>query len=257
MGSRRLAELKMKTIIVVLSTLNFLNSAKALSIRYGVPIAPLETIDIPEQGPGILIPESSRSLASITTPYAYNYGNAGGVSSIARPLETITIPEQGPGFLIPESSRRLASSSYDNGYYGVPIAPLETIDIPEQGPGILIPPEASRSLTSQPFTTFSNHLAPPAFAPVSASYSPVQYHYGYQIANSARQETRDLNGVTHGFYSYLDPNGIQQRVDYVADDGGYRVLGNPPVVQDTPEVARAKAEFFKAYQAALDANNAL
>merc|ERR1711881_787834 len=149
MGSRRLAELKMKTIIVVLSTLNFLNSAKALSIRYGVPIAPLETIDIPEQGPGILIPESSRSLVPITTPYAYNYGNAGGVSSIARPLETITIPEQGPGFLIPESSRSLASITtpyaynYGNagGVYNYGNAggvssiarPLETITIPEQG----------------------------------------------------------------------------------------------------------------------------
>ena len=57
-----------------------------------------------------------------------------------------------------------------------------------------------------------------------------------------------LDGTTRGFYSYVDANGDLQRVDYIADPvNGYQVLQNP-VVQDTPEVAAAKAQFFKLYQ---------
>ena len=71
--------------------------------------------------------------------------------------------------------------------------------------------------------------------------------YSYQIrdGSSLRQETRETNGLTRGFYSYMDPNGILQRVDYVSDPlNGYKVLSEP-MIKDTPEVAKAKADFFK------------
>ena len=80
--------------------------------------------------------------------------------------------------------------------------------------------------------------------------------YSYQIrdGSSLRQETRETNGLTRGFYSYMDPNGILQRVDYVSDPlNGYKVLSEP-MIKDTPEVAKAKADFFKAYQEALNVN---
>ena len=52
----------------------------------------------------------------------------------------------------------------------------------------------------------------------------------------------------------MDPNGILQRVDYVSDPlNGYKVLSEP-MIKDTPEVAKAKADFFKAYQEALNVN---
>ena len=108
---------------------------------------------------------------------------------------------------------------------------LQTIDLPEKGPGFIIPNDAQKS----------------------SSPNEVLYSYQIQDGNSIRQETRETNGMTRGFYSYFDPNGILQRVDYVSDPiNGYQVLSEP-MVKDTPEVAQAKAEFFKAYQAALDA----
>ena len=63
-----------------------------------------------------------------------------------------------------------------------------------------------------------------------------------------------LNGVTKGSYSYVDPNGVLQKVDYIADPvNGYQVLQDPVTfLQDTPEVAEAKAQFFRLYQEQLD-----
>jgi len=112
-----------------------------------------------------------------------------------------------------------------------------------------------------------------------------QFSFGYQNINSARQETKDAFGVTRGSYQYVDANNVVQTVHYTADDiNGFRVaatnvpvapaaapLGLPvapevpvaaplvaPVftgvapepVQDTPEVAAAKAEHLALLEAA-------
>jgi hypothetical protein len=91
-----------------------------------------------------------------------------------------------------------------------------------------------------------------------------QYTYGYSGGPSAKVETRTLDGVTRGGYSYVDGNGIVQSASYVADDvNGFRVAatnipvgpnpltahnvvvspvaGGSHVVADTPEVFAAKA----------------
>ena len=112
------------------------------SSRYGVPqsISPLQTIDIPEQGSGFLIPPelvSSRSLAlnhpSITTSdYGVPIAPVAPVKPFA-PLQTIDLPEQGLGFLIPPQIRDAAQQVTSNNYYnapittsiyGIPIAPV-------------------------------------------------------------------------------------------------------------------------------------
>ncbi|CAG2067446.1 unnamed protein product, partial [Timema podura] len=98
-----------------------------------------------------------------------------------------------------------------------------------------------------------------------------QYSYGYSGGPSAKQETRTLDGVTRGGYSYIDANGIVQTVNYIADDvNGFRVAAtNLPVapasvvpaaslvaplpVQDTPEVAAAKVAHLAAVSAAVSA----
>ncbi|XP_008483033.1 uncharacterized protein LOC103519719 [Diaphorina citri] len=58
-----------------------------------------------------------------------------------------------------------------------------------------------------------------------------QYSYGYADGLSSKTESKSLDGITHGSYSYLDSNGIVQSVNYIADDvNGFRVAAsNLPV----------------------------
>jgi len=81
-----------------------------------------------------------------------------------------------------------------------------------------------------------------------------QYTYGYSAGTSAKAESKTLDGVVRGGYSYLDGNGIVQTASYIADDvNGFRVAAtNLPsqVVYDTPEVAAAKVAHYVAYNKA-------
>merc|ERR1712036_126021 len=117
-----------------------------------------------------------------------------------------------------------------------------------------------------------------ASAPVAASTSS-QFQaqdefgnlaYGYQNVNSAKQERGNTYGGVEGSYTYVDEAGVHT-VNYVADDLGFRVVGDnlpvapvhnavapvapvytgvaPVAVVDTPEVAEAKAAFHAAYAA--------
>merc|ERR1719288_211477 len=90
--------------------------------------------------------------------------------------------------------------------------------------------------------------APVAAAPVAVAPAPVavttpvssQYqaqdefgnvNYGYSNINSAKQEVGNAYTGVAGSYKYVDANGVPQRVDYVADDLGFRITGatNLPV----------------------------
>jgi len=65
-----------------------------------------------------------------------------------------------------------------------------------------------------------------------------QYSYGYSGGPSAKVETKTLDGVTRGKYSYVDGNGIIQSASYVADDvNGFSVAAtNIPVGPSSPVV---------------------
>lgn len=112
-----------------------------------------------------------------------------------------------------------------------------------------------------------------------------QYAYGYTAPLSSKHETRTVDGITHGAYSYRDARGEQQTVKYQADLDGFRIIassllpqraneetpevaalraqhlaahneaklrlasGAPAPVEDTPEVAAAKVAFFKRFEA--------
>merc|ERR1712038_269383 len=122
----------------------------------------------------------------------------------------------------------------------------------------------------------------PATAPAAAPYTVgSQFHaqdefgnlnYGYTNINSAKQEVGNTYGGVQGAYSYVDANGELQRVEYVADDLGFRVVDSrlpvapvysgvapvfnpklPVAPEDTPEVAAAKAAHMEALQAASEA----
>merc|ERR1711942_590717 len=101
-----------------------------------------------------------------------------------------------------------------------------------------------------------------------------QFSFGHAGGPSARTEARNAYGVTTGSYQYIDANGLLQTVNYIADPvNGFRVAGTnlpvapaavaaeplaapvfelplPVAVEDTAEVAAAKAEFKAAFAAA-------
>merc|ERR1711994_40252 len=104
-----------------------------------------------------------------------------------------------------------------------------------------------------------------------------QFSFGHAGGPSARTEARNAYGVTTGSYQYVDANGLLQTVNYIADPvNGFRVAGTnlpvapaavaaeplaapvfdlplPVAVEDTAEVAAAKAEFAAAFDAAAAA----
>lgn len=86
----------------------------------------------------------------------------------------------------------------------------------------------------------------------------------------AHAAVRDAAGNVRGSYAYVNPEGKEVRVEYVADHGGFRVASNalpvgpvapavpavvplaaPSPVQETPEVAQARAAHAVAHQEAL------
>lgn len=84
-----------------------------------------------------------------------------------------------------------------------------------------------------------------------------QYSYGYNGGQSAKVESKSIDGITRGSYSYVDAEGRLQTVEYTADSvNGFRAAAtNLPKaslngISDTPEVAQAKAEHFRAYNEA-------
>merc|ERR1712131_154635 len=104
-----------------------------------------------------------------------------------------------------------------------------------------------------------------------------QFSFGHAGGPLARTEARNAYGVTTGSYQYVDANGLLQTVNYIADPvNGFRVAGTnlpvapaavaaeplaapvfdlplPVAVEDTAEVAAAKAEFAAAFDAAAAA----
>ena len=117
---------------------------------------------------------------------------------------------------------------------------------------------------------------PHAYSAYPYAYTPAftanQYHsqdelgqasFGYSHPGQAAVNYRDAFGNQVGSYAYINPDGKEIRVSYVADSNGFRVLSNalpegpaplnvalPAPVQDTPEVAAAKAAHLAAVASA-------
>jgi len=125
-------------------------------------------------------------------------------------------------------------------------------------------------------------VATASVAAVPAAPHAQQFHtqdefgnlaFGYSNPNSARREEGNTwTGVRTGGWSWVDANGVLQNTEYVADGAGFRVQASnlpvapvfdpvlpvapvytgvaPAPVEDTPEVAAAKAEFAAAFEEA-------
>ncbi|XP_046383578.1 uncharacterized protein LOC124154104 [Ischnura elegans] len=115
--------------------------------------------------------------------------------------------------------------------------------------------------------TYHTYAAAPAPAITRQYHSQDeigQYSYGYAGGPSTKTEIKTFDGVTRGGYAYVDPEGKVQSVNYVADPlRGFRVSATnlpvaPPApevpvlesVQETAEVAAARAEHLAAYEEA-------
>jgi hypothetical protein len=69
-----------------------------------------------------------------------------------------------------------------------------------------------------------------------------QYNYGYASPTQTKSEVKTADGIVRGAYSYVDPNGLVQTVNYISDAMGFRVAAtNLPVhaVEGTAEPAAA------------------
>ncbi|KAK4886292.1 hypothetical protein RN001_002563 [Aquatica leii] len=78
------------------------------------------------------------------------------------------------------------------------------------------------------------------------------YKLKYAIDGISRVEHGDLNGNVNGGFSYIDPHGILRKTEFTSGVHGYNAIGTdiPLPVQDTPEVAHAKANHLAALHAA-------
>jgi len=69
--------------------------------------------------------------------------------------------------------------------------------------------------------------------------------YGYSNINSAKHEVGNAYGGVTGSYSYVDANGVLQTTNYIADGLGFRVQAtNLPVAPAVPEYAALEAPVF-------------
>merc|ERR550519_51524 len=131
---------------------------------------------------------------------------------------------------------------------------------------------AATPVAAAPYTTGSQFHAQDEFG---------NLNYGYTNINSAKQEVGNTYGGVSGGYSYVDANGELQQVQYIADGAGFRVADSrlpvapvydgvaptfnpeplvapvfdgvaPAAVEDTPEVAEARAAHLAAVEAAKD-----
>ena len=63
-----------------------------------------------------------------------------------------------------------------------------------------------------------------------------EYNYGYSNPTSSKQELKSANGIVQGSYSYIDAHGLLQTVNYISDEGGFRVSATnlPQSPQEEP-----------------------
>jgi len=178
------------------------------------------------------------------------------------------------------------------GYPYTMAAPAEVEAEEVVAPAMAYAPAQPISYANAPAYPYAGAPMLPAYAApaqVAPQYSAgSQFHaqdefgnlnYGYANINSAKQEVGNTYGGVTGQYSYVDANGKLQKVQYIADDNGFRVADSrlptaptfkpealvaptfnpdlPVAPVDTPEVAEAKAAHFAAVEAAEAAELAL
>jgi hypothetical protein len=81
-----------------------------------------------------------------------------------------------------------------------------------------------------------------------------QAKFGYSHPGQSAETHRDAKGNQVGSYAYINPEGREIRVNFIADENGYRVDNDH--TQETAEVAAARSSHLAAHAAALAAARA-
>merc|ERR1712121_35165 len=68
------------------------------------------------------------------------------------------------------------------------------------------------------------------------------YAYGYANGNSEKFEVGNPQSGVKGHYTYVDSNGLSQKVEYVADDEGFRIVGKDKHMADQQMSGRNMAD---------------
>ncbi len=204
---------------------------------YGIPAAPVvQVIPAPPALPASPLPPPPAALP---------------IAPVAEPVPRAILPFA-PAPVFPAALPRAAVSPLGLTNFGP--APVVA------GPARTIPLAATAAVRTPVRATITpavaaNPLLTPAVIPRAAAAVPVaagipavptatQFRaedglggssFGYQNLNSGRTETRDAAGVVRGAYTYVDANGLPQRVEYIADALGFRVAAsNLPVAPIAP-----------------------
>jgi len=133
------------------------------------------------------------------------------------------------------------------GYAGLPVAaPAAYAGLPVAAPAAVAPATVATYAAAAP-------VIAPAFAAAAPTVS-TQFHsqdefgntaHGYTSFNSAKHEQGNTYLGVSGSYSYVDANGKLQTTNYIADGLGFRVQAtNLPVAPAAPEVAALEAPVF-------------
>lgn len=166
--------------------------------------------------------------------------------------------------------------------YAYPYAHVAPVEVEEKTVEVAAP--VYHSAPAYGYTPYTHHGYDHGYVPTYAS----QYHsqdefgqasYGYAQPGQAKSEVRDAYGNVHGSYYYINPEGKKVEVSYTAGVNGFQVHSNdlpvapvdtgvapvfnleapvdtgvaPEPVQDTPEVAAAKAAHAEAVAKAAEA----
>merc|ERR1719422_244004 len=125
-----------------------------------------------------------------------------------------------------------AAGAYPYAYGAAPLAYAQAPVIAKAAPVAAAPVAVAPAPVAVPAPVSSQYQAQDEFGNVN---------YGYSNINSAKQEVGNAYTGVAGSYKYVDANGVPQRVDYVADDLGFRITGatNPPVAPVEAPLAKA------------------
>jgi len=239
----------------IVQTVNYI--ADALGFRVGATNLPVHHVEgaaaavvapvtnavepVPQAAYVASAPAMTPQVAYSYLPYAVNYGYHNYPSVAAAHVAVaqaapVAFPQEAPVDFPQESLAALAQTD------PVAVEKAALVSVVNAAP-VAVAHSAPVALA---------HTAPVAVPIVASPVGEVnsQYHaqdeagsysYGFNSATQAKTEVKSADGVTRGSYSYVDPNGLVQTVNYISDAMGFRVAATNLPIHDVAQHGVAEA----------------